>query len=995
MEYEIAAKTLFTVHSYKDDVFCYPTNDRFVVQDEELDYATDQFPNSHHLFSYDDDTENGTPARQMKTSSFMRITTDPIHDQGEFRKGFVFGSSDRECDILLDKDQDKGVSRKQFAVLQGWDDGALIIRNLSKQRTCIESRLLGKIMLNKELKLQENEILTVQLGAFDIQIRIPDHGSHRDIFLKNWSEHRVRVSSKLPGLQKLAIISNRTTVRSLTTDYILEKNLGHGSQATVYRARDRLNGKLYAIKEFYKPEKFNPEEAKILGRLKHTHIIQVHFTAVYEGRPVMGMELGGGPDLDQVMMRCPLNNLELKIGLKQLFEAVDYLHSRGITHRDIKPSNIIVHRRTPLCLKFTDFGMASSSEDLKTFVGTYRYIAPELNEGSHYSNKVDIWSLGIMALDFFYGLPVYPKNGPISNPQWFINIANHLASQRSKKITWLFIDSLLQHDPHLRSSAKQSLGHRFFTVLPKPIALPGGIILEEPTQPFDPPHHNTVPECKNTDGLSTIRNSLFYRAPQSTQSFDPPQHNTVPEFENASGLSTIRTSLFYTAPQSPQAQASSSEVSTIRLAAGHSIQNTRSPSPHESVSFVPSRSGSYNESIPDTLPWDNSIGGKEGSVRNPLFAGSFVTEMGQEKLSTAPEREEGSQLLLYDHAAQFESNRHVTNTVSLPANLDNDGLSMNHWHEPAFPGSNHNGRDIIGTRHNVKNPAIIVSNASESEGSDIEAGSIDSTILGPPSTTSPNRRFESTSSITTKDCHKFHHESRENHSATYETSENSTGSQDEDILVQHAPTPGRFEDPGSEDISIQYVPTPGSSVTQPIGSGLNGLISHAIIGRQRVSMRTSDSYLNAVEICAAAGLDPRRSRKYLLPLKNRATGPIEPEEMWVPFSDGLSLCRTLRLHHNLEQQLQHASELPRDDIRPSIEEDDEPPQPVSRTRDSSKKRKRIGVHDKAVLKEMFDVNPRPDRATCVEIASRTSLDEFQVADWFRNQERKLKRSRTG
>tara|TARA_B110000285_G_C14699396_1_gene412749 strand:- start:213 stop:515 length:303 start_codon:yes stop_codon:yes gene_type:complete len=94
--------------------------------------------------------------------------------------------------------------------------------------------------------------------------------------------------------------------------------------------------------------------------------------------------------------------------------ACAYLHGHGICHRDIKPGNVLVDLDND-SIKLADLGSAKvllNGEPNLTYISSRYYRAPELMFGNvHYTNKIDIWSVGCVIAELMLTIPLFPGEG--------------------------------------------------------------------------------------------------------------------------------------------------------------------------------------------------------------------------------------------------------------------------------------------------------------------------------------------------------------------------------------------------------------------------------------------------------------------------------------------------------------------------------------------------------------------------------------------------------
>lgn len=189
------------------------------------------------------------------------------------------------------------------------------------------------------------------------------------------------------------------------------------------------------------------------------HIVRfVHFQEQPSSLLVMEyVPLGNLADQHRV---SPIESEEAMTIVVQGLEALTYLHSQGLVHRDIKPENILVSCRSPLTVRLADLGLAKDSRNgeslFQTWVGSALYAAPEIWKGSPYTPAVDIWSLGVVALEFGFGLPKL-KSGEFDPQNWHRRIATAARDQNLNDLGDFLSGSMLRLKPEQRHLASKCL----------------------------------------------------------------------------------------------------------------------------------------------------------------------------------------------------------------------------------------------------------------------------------------------------------------------------------------------------------------------------------------------------------------------------------------------------------------------------------------------------------------------------------------------------------
>ena len=263
---------------------------------------------------------------------------------------------------------------------------------------------------------------------------------------------------------------------TLEEAYEVGEVLGHGHFATVRRGKHRATGEPVAIKEILKTRTDVDairREVAILRKVgSHPHIVALRDVYETEEGWYLVMELVTGGELfERLVSKGAYSEKEASVLLRQMGEAIAYLHSRGVCHRDLKPENLLLgeSKTGETVVKICDFGLSVALEKGSTLSdkqGTWAYWAPEMFSAARYGKEVDMWSLGIILYIILSGRHPFDDEG-LSDAAMRARIRRgaydfeggawgHVSSEARG-----LIRDLLQHDPSKRLGAEALLSHEW------------------------------------------------------------------------------------------------------------------------------------------------------------------------------------------------------------------------------------------------------------------------------------------------------------------------------------------------------------------------------------------------------------------------------------------------------------------------------------------------------------------------------------------------------
>lgn len=255
----------------------------------------------------------------------------------------------------------------------------------------------------------------------------------KDLMVQTPNPYKLPGGASIPAPQLPKPLPKGDDIHVATLDELVKKEnplkqfcsitkIGEGTFGEVFVGTDRRSLEKVAIKKMDLNDNYEEDlitEIQMMQSSKHDNIVRYMDSYKWGEDLWVVMEYMGGGSLTEILEQFKhIRMTEEQIALIcfECLKALEYIHTNHRIHRDIKSDNVLLTNEGEI--KLADFGytvqLTQKKDKRNTTIGTPYWEAPEVITGDMYDTKVDIWSLGIMAMEMAEGEPPYMDLPPLT-----------------------------------------------------------------------------------------------------------------------------------------------------------------------------------------------------------------------------------------------------------------------------------------------------------------------------------------------------------------------------------------------------------------------------------------------------------------------------------------------------------------------------------------------------------------------------------------------------
>uniref|UniRef100_A0A673GNK2 Uncharacterized protein n=1 Tax=Sinocyclocheilus rhinocerous TaxID=307959 RepID=A0A673GNK2_9TELE len=263
--------------------------------------------------------------------------------------------------------------------------------------------------------------------------------------------------------------------KNVHNKYMIAEELGHGQFGIIHRCIETSSEKTYMAK-FVKvrgaDQALVKKEIATLNVTRHKSFLLLHESFDCPEELVMIYEFISGVDIFERLgtANFELNEREIVNYIRQVCEALEFLHSKSYGHFDIRPENIVYTTRKGTNVKIIELGQSrhlTPGDQIKIQYTTAEFAAPEIHQNEMVSTVTDMWSVGVLVYVLLSGLNPFAAE---TNQQMIESICNaeysfdDEAFKHASVEALDFVDRLLTKERKHRMTAAEALNHPWLTM---------------------------------------------------------------------------------------------------------------------------------------------------------------------------------------------------------------------------------------------------------------------------------------------------------------------------------------------------------------------------------------------------------------------------------------------------------------------------------------------------------------------------------------------------